>query len=119
MENYITLEDLKDFEVWKSWRNGGGLELEPIYKEKEILKYLQDGINIDGNPTDGYTIFTIKTQHFKISSLDELSVERFEKAILDFKKREELENELLKHFQPVQHDIDWKGFIDGKYDQPN
>jgi superfamily I DNA and/or RNA helicase len=103
MENYITLEDLKDFEVWKSWRNGGGLELEPIYKEKEILKYLQDGINIDGNPTDGYTIFTIKTQHFKISSLDELSVERFEKAILDFKKREELENELLKHFQSVQN----------------
>jgi len=36
MNNYITLEDLKDFEVWKSWRNGGGLELEPIYKEKEI-----------------------------------------------------------------------------------
>jgi hypothetical protein len=34
-------------------------------------------------------IFTIKTQHFKISSLDELSVERFEKAILDFKRREE------------------------------
>ena len=93
MKKYITLEDLKDFEVWKSWRNGG-LELEPIHKE--ILKYLQDGINIDGNPTDGYTIFTIKTQHFKISSLDELSVERFEKAILDFKKREELENELLK-----------------------
>ena len=95
MNNYITLEDLKNFEVWKSWRNGGGLELEPI--NKEILKYLQDGIRIDGNPTDGYTIFTIKTQHFKISSLDELSVERFEKAISDFKKREELENELLKH----------------------
>ena len=118
MEKYITLEDLKDFEVWKSWRNGG-LELEPIYKEKEILKYLQDGISIDGNPTDGYTIFTIKTQHFKISSLCELSVERFEKAILDFKRREELENELLKTIEPVQHDLDWRGFLDGKYDQLN
>ena len=48
----------------------------------------------------------------------ELSVERFEKAISDFKKREELENELLKQMKPVQHDLDWRGFIDGKYDTP-
>ena len=48
----------------------------------------------------------------------ELSVERFEKAISDFKKREELENELLKQMEPVQHDLDWRGFIDGKYDTP-
>ena len=80
--------------------------------EKEILKYLQDGISIDGNPTDGYTVFTIRTQHFKISSLDELSVERFEKAISDFKKREELENELLKQMEPVQHDLDWRAIWD-------
>jgi hypothetical protein len=40
MENYITLEDLKDFEVWKSWRNGGGLELEPLYSEKEVMNAL-------------------------------------------------------------------------------
>jgi hypothetical protein len=38
MENYITLEDLKDFEVWKSWRNGGGLELEPLYSEEDMKK---------------------------------------------------------------------------------
>jgi hypothetical protein len=37
--------------------------------------------------------------------LDELSVERFEKAISDFKKREELEKELMKHLQPVQHNM--------------
>ena len=42
MENYITLEDLKDFEVWKSWRNGGGLELEPLYSEKEVRQMLFD-----------------------------------------------------------------------------
>ena len=41
MENYITLEDLKDFEVWKSWRNGG-LELEPLYNEKEVRQMLFD-----------------------------------------------------------------------------
>ena len=63
---------------------------------KEILKYLEQGISIDGNPKDGYTVSTIKTQHFKISSLDELSVERFEKAISDFNRREELENQLLR-----------------------
>ena len=84
---------------------------------KEILKYLEQGISIDGNPKDGYTVFTIKTQHFKISSLDELSVERFEKAISDFNKREELENRLLQEIEPV-HDLDWRGFIDGKYDNP-
>lgn len=82
---------------------------------KEILKYLEQGISIDGNPKDGYTVFTIKTQHFKISSLDELSVERFEKAISDFNKREELEYQLLREIEPV-HDLDWRGFIDGKYD---
>ena len=77
--------------------------------EKEILKYLEQGISINGNPKDGYTVFTIKTQHFKISSLDELSVERFEKAISDFNRREELENQLLREMEPVQHDWDWRG----------
>jgi hypothetical protein len=52
MKEYITLEDLKDFEVWKSWRNGG-LELEPLYNEKEINDlFLLDRIypqNLDPN----------------------------------------------------------------------
>jgi hypothetical protein len=39
MKKYITLEDLKDFEVWKSWRNGG-LELEPLYSEKKVSELL-------------------------------------------------------------------------------
>ena len=39
MTEYITLEDLKDFEVWKSWRNGG-LELEPLYNEKKVSELL-------------------------------------------------------------------------------
>lgn len=86
--------------------------------EKGILKYLEQGISIDGNPKDGYTVFTIKTQHFKISSLDELSVERFEKAISDFNRREELESKLLREMESVQHDLDWRGFLDGKYDNP-
>ena len=84
--------------------------------EKGILKYIEQGISIEGNPKDGYTVFTIGTQHFKISSLDELGVERFEKAISDFNKREELENQLFQEIKPVEHDWDWGGFIDGKYD---
>ena len=52
MENYITLEDLKDFDVWKSWRNGG-LELEPLYNEKQVNElFLLDRIypqNLDPN----------------------------------------------------------------------
>jgi hypothetical protein len=64
--------------------------------EKEILKYLEQGISINGNPKDGYIVFTIKTQNFKISSLDELCVERFEKAISDFNTREESENRLSR-----------------------
>ena len=84
--------------------------------EKEYLKYIKDGISIDGNPTDGYSVFTIPTQRFKISSLDELNVLRFEKAIDDLKKREELENQLLREIEPVQHDLDWRGFIEDKYD---
>lgn len=50
---------------------------------KDILKYIENGIKIDGNPKDGYTVFTISTQHFNINSLDELTVETFEKAISD------------------------------------
>jgi hypothetical protein len=52
MKKYITLEDLKDFEVWKSWRNGG-LELEPLYNENEVndlyLSKKSDFESIDPN----------------------------------------------------------------------
>ncbi len=58
--------------------------------EKEILKYLQDGISIDGNPADGYTVFTIPTQHFKISSLEDLTPSKFEEMI---KRQEEYEKQ--------------------------
>jgi len=68
--------------------------------EKEILKYIQDGITIEGNPKDGYSIFTNETQRFNISSLEELTPECFENAINDFKKREELQNEMFDN-------LDW------------
>ena len=48
---------------------------------KEILKYIETGISINGNPKDGYTVFTIPTQHFKISSLGDLTPSKFEEII--------------------------------------
>ena len=62
---------------------------------KELLKYVENGIDIDGNPIDGYTVFTVVTQHFKISSLDELTPERFEKAIVWQEELRLLENKMF------------------------
>ncbi len=36
----ITIEDLKDFDVWKSWKNNE-VELEPLYTEKEVENILE------------------------------------------------------------------------------
>ena len=48
---------------------------------EDILKYIKDGISIDGSEETGYTVFTIHTQHFKISSLLELIPSKFEEMI--------------------------------------
>ncbi len=63
---------------------------------KEILKYIETGISIDGNPKDGYTIFTIPTQRFKISSLEDLTPSKFEEMIKRQEDYEKLANELWK-----------------------
>lgn len=63
---------------------------------EKLLKYMEDGIDVRKNNNGTYTVFTIPTQHFEISSLKELTEERFEKAIEDLKKREEIESEMLK-----------------------
>ena len=84
--------------------------------EQQILKYLESGISIEGSPAKGYTVFTIKTQRFSIASLAELTVDRFEKAIQDLKERGEIEDQLLATMGSGQPDLDWQGFIDGKYD---
>lgn len=53
-----------------------------------IEKYIENGITIEGNPKKGFNVFTIATQHFKISSLEELTPSKFEEMI---KKQEEYE----------------------------
>jgi hypothetical protein len=63
--------------------------------KEEILKFIEDGINIR-KTNEGYEVFTIKTQHFKISSLNDLTEERFNKAINDLKERNDLELEIFR-----------------------
>ena len=63
---------------------------------KEILKYIETGISINGNPKDGYTVFTIPTQHFKISSLEDLKPSKFEEMIKRQEEYEKLISELWK-----------------------
>jgi len=66
--------------------------------EKELQKYLKDGISI-GKKDDYYQVFTVPTQYFKISSLDELTPETFEKAEQKQKDFQKMSDELFKFGQ--------------------
>ena len=63
---------------------------------KDILKYIEEGIIINGNPRSGYRIFTVPTQHFDISSLDELTPAKFEEMIKEKEKYDKYASELIK-----------------------
>jgi len=76
------------------------------YKKKmdnAIYEYIKNGITINGNPIDGYTVFTIPTQHFHIDSLHQLTPETFEREIQKQKEHDELTSEIFKE---VQKEID-------------
>jgi hypothetical protein len=75
--------------------------------DNSIYEYIKNGITIKGNPLDGYEVFTIPTQHFKMDSLHQLSPETFENAIQKQKERDELTSEMFKEvFKEVQNEID-------------
>lgn len=75
--------------------------------DNKIYEYIKHGITINGNPIDGYTVFTIPTQHFKIDSLHQLTPETFENAIQKQKELDELTSEMFKEvFKEVQNEID-------------
>jgi hypothetical protein len=71
--------------------------------DREIYEYIKNGITINGNPTEGYTVFTIPTQHFKIDSLHQLTPETFENEIQKQKVHDEITSEIFKE---VQKEID-------------
>ena len=63
---------------------------------KELLKYFENGISIDKLPNGKYSIFTVKTQRFVVDSLEELTPERFERAIQIQLERETTQEEFMK-----------------------
>jgi hypothetical protein len=67
--------------------------------DNTIYEYIKDGITIKGNPTEGYTVFTIPTQHFKMDSLHQLTPETFEREIQKQKVHDELTSEIFKEVQ--------------------
>lgn len=71
--------------------------------DNTIYEYIKNGITINGNPIDGYTVFTIPTQHFHIDSLHQLTPETFEREIQKQKDHDELTSEI---FREVQKEID-------------
>jgi hypothetical protein len=71
--------------------------------DNTIYEYIKRGVTINGNPTDGYEVFTIPTQHFKIDSLHQLTPETFEREIQKQKEHNEL---AFVIFKEVQKEID-------------
>ena len=61
--------------------------------DNAIYEYIKNGITINGNPIDGYTVFTIPTQHFKIDNLDELTSEIFKEV------QKEIDQEILNQLR--------------------
>ena len=58
-------------------------------------KYIIDGIDISKRE-NGYRVFTIPTQHFAITNLDELTNQRFENEIKRQEKYEKDSSELMR-----------------------
>jgi hypothetical protein len=72
-----------------------------------IYEYIKNGITINGNPIDGYKVFTIPTQWFHIDSLHQLTPQVFEEMIEKQKDYERMSSELMSEvFKEVQNEID-------------
>ena len=75
--------------------------------DNAIYEYIKNGITIDGNPIDGYKVFTIPTQWFHIDSLHQLTPQVFEEMIEEQKEKEWFHSRLLETLElGVQKEID-------------
>jgi hypothetical protein len=75
--------------------------------DNTIYEYIKNGITINGNPIEGYEVFTIPTQHFHIDSLHQLTPQVFEEMIEEQKEYERMSSELWSEvFKEVQNEID-------------
>jgi hypothetical protein len=84
--------------------------------DNTIYEYIKNGITINGNPIDGYEVFTIPTQHFKMDSLHQLTPETFEREIQKQKEHNELAFEIFKE---VQKEIDQEILTQLRGGEPN
>jgi hypothetical protein len=82
--------------------------------DNAIYEYIKYGITINGNPIDGYKVFTIPTQHFHIDSLHQLTPETFEREIQEQKEHDEFISEIFKE---VQNEIDQMDTTDRLFKQ--
>lgn len=65
-------------------------------------KYIVDGIDIR-KTKEGYRVFTIPTQHFDITNLDELTNERIDEEFRKEEKYREKINEMFRlYFEKVK-----------------
>ena len=64
----IKIEDLKDFDVWKDWKNGN-LQLDPLWTENEVSRLL------DTQRGNSYVAVYDKTLDSNIASLATLAPE--------------------------------------------
>ena len=86
--------------------------------DNAIYEYIKNGITIDGNPIDGYKVFTIPTQHFHIDSLHQLTPQVFEEMIEEQKEKEWFHSRLLEALKPaVQKEIDQMDTTDRLFKQ--
>lgn len=61
----------------------------------ELKEWIKDGITIE-KKDDGYSVFTIPTQHFKVKDLTELTPERFAQEVERRQEYYRLQDELFK-----------------------
>jgi hypothetical protein len=59
----------------------------------ELKEWIEDGITIR-KTSNGYQVFTIPTQHFDITDLNEITPERFKAEVEKQKNFRELQDEL-------------------------
>ena len=52
---------------------------------KKLTQYIKDGFSLRPAPNDTWMVYTPSTGNFVIESLDELTPDRFDKAIVVFK----------------------------------
>ena len=62
MSERIKIEDLKDFDTWKDWKNGN-LQLEPLWTEGEVSRLL------DTQRGNSYVAVYDKTNDVDLASL--------------------------------------------------